>query len=212
MVYKYTSPSNKSYIGQTKNLRKRKNTHIHTDGCRLFSRAIKKYGFENLKLEILSENLTIEEANYQEELLISSHNTLSPNGYNLKNGGNNSSPCNETRKRMSIAHTGRKMTEETKIKLSKALTGIIRPPMSDYTKLKLSISKSGENHPAFGLKGKLSHSSKTFKITEPDGNVVIVKGLLNYCNERGLTNTNMFQVALGRRTHHKKYKCEYIDE
>ena len=54
-IYKLTSPSGKCYIGQSKNIyqrfrdHKRANKHKH---CKLYV-AIKKYGYENFKKEII---------------------------------------------------------------------------------------------------------------------------------------------------------------
>jgi len=145
-VYKHTSPSGKSYIGQTKNLKKRSRDHQHnSSGCTLFLKAIKKYGWDNFNHEILKDNLTLDEANYWEEFYIDSHNTLSPHGYNLKNGGLNMTCSEETRKKMSVARKGTVCSQETK--------------------LKMSISFSGRNH-SIETKNKMSESRKGFKHSE----------------------------------------------
>jgi len=92
-IYKYTSPSGKSYIGQTKReliIRSGGNSGIHYKKCTVFYRAIQKYGgLNNFKSEILlicGQN----EADYYEKLMISSWNTLTPNGYNINKGGDSS--------------------------------------------------------------------------------------------------------------------------
>ncbi|MDD4242774.1 MAG: GIY-YIG nuclease family protein [Bacilli bacterium] len=120
LIYKYTSPSGKSYIGQTCDLKRRENSHKCSTGCSSFARAKEKYGFENFIREILEEGLTLEEANERESYWIAEHNTLVPNGYNLMTGGNNSTPCEESRKLMSEAGLGREKTEEHKKKIAKA--------------------------------------------------------------------------------------------
>lgn len=51
-------------------------------------KAIKKYGVENFKFELLYSGLTIEEAENKEIELIASKNTRVPNGYNVAKGGN----------------------------------------------------------------------------------------------------------------------------
>lgn len=88
-VYKHTSPSNKVYIGITKNLKQRwgangkhyiKNNH--------FVRAINKYGWDNFKHEILFNNLTINEAKSKEIELIAYYDSTNPTkGYNISLGG-----------------------------------------------------------------------------------------------------------------------------
>jgi hypothetical protein len=89
LIYKHTSPSGKSYIGQTNNYKKRSRGHEKRIDTHPFTQAITKYKWENFSHEILKENLTIEEANFWEAFYILSMNTIHPNGYNLQSGGNN---------------------------------------------------------------------------------------------------------------------------
>lgn len=53
----------------------------------VFYNAILKYGWDNFKHEILSENLTKDEAYKLEQELIILYNSKKPNGYNLTDGG-----------------------------------------------------------------------------------------------------------------------------
>lgn len=55
VIYKYTSPSNKVYIGQTINERSRKNQHklASKKDNNYFYKAIRKYGWENFKYEVI---------------------------------------------------------------------------------------------------------------------------------------------------------------
>ena len=88
IIYKHTSPSGKSYIGQTKNLATRNSAHRSlSSGSTAFVNAIRKYGWCNIIHEILYENLTLEEAKSLERQCICNYNTLSPNGYNIMTGG-----------------------------------------------------------------------------------------------------------------------------
>lgn len=90
IVYKYTSPSGKSYIGQTVNsLAERAKGVISGKGykkCSVFWKAIQKYSFTNFSVEILCE-VPIDELNEWEKYYISFFNTLVPKGYNLSYGG-----------------------------------------------------------------------------------------------------------------------------
>lgn len=91
-IYKYTSPSGKSYIGQTKT-----SLAIRAGGadgqnykkCVVFYNAIQKYGFQNFSVIILEDGLSSDEANRQEQYYIQKHKTLVPYGYNLTIGGEN---------------------------------------------------------------------------------------------------------------------------
>lgn len=87
-IYCYTSPSGKKYIGQTI---QSINSRAKEEGkgykqCSLFFRAIKKYGLENFKVEILEE-APQELLNSKEIEWIKFYNTQAPNGYNLTEGG-----------------------------------------------------------------------------------------------------------------------------
>lgn len=98
-IYKYTSPSGKSYIGQT--IRSLKDRAGH-GGKRYkesheFYKAIKKYGFKNFEVEILAEVLQ-EQLNQMEIKYIQLFNTLIPNGYNISAGGQNIGKSKKTRK------------------------------------------------------------------------------------------------------------------
>ena len=76
LIYKLTSPSGKSYIGQTNNIRKRINSHKSSKNkCIAIKNAIQKYGWDNIQLTILAEDLSIIQANELETELINSHTT-----------------------------------------------------------------------------------------------------------------------------------------
>ena len=87
-IYKYTSPSGKSYVGQTKvSLSDRAGSNgIDYKKCPVFYNAIKKYGYKNFDVEILAE-VKIEELDDAEKKYIHLFNTMIPNGYNVDEGG-----------------------------------------------------------------------------------------------------------------------------
>ena len=83
-IYKYTSPSGKSYIGQTINsLSQRSKNGCHYKNSTYFYNAIQKYGFENFKWEIFGE-FPIEELSQNEIEFIKEYNTVVPFGYNIR--------------------------------------------------------------------------------------------------------------------------------
>lgn len=135
VIYMHTSPSGKSYIGQTRSLSKRNSGHRTQAGCRLFAKAIKKYGWENFEHAILAEGLTLEEANTLEERLIAERGTRTPGGYNIKLGGKNMLHSEETKRLMSIAATGKKKPPEVCEKIRQA-----KQNLSAETRLKMSLS------------------------------------------------------------------------
>lgn len=95
IIYKYTSPSGKSYIGQTVNSleRRARANGIGYKHCPVFYRAIQKYGFQNFSCEILKiiekDNLEEigKELDFWEQHYIKMYDTMSPNGYNVRAGG-----------------------------------------------------------------------------------------------------------------------------
>lgn len=88
-IYKIVSPSCKAYIGQTtRPLAKRMDRHrdLKWGNCKLLKRAIKKYGWEAMKVEQIWTG-PVGELNAMEVELIASHGTLAPKGYNSTVGG-----------------------------------------------------------------------------------------------------------------------------
>lgn len=87
-LYIHTCPNGKVYIGITSKRPKDR----WAGGCgyktQLFGKAIKKYGWENIKHEVLYENLTKEEARVLEIWMIDKYNSKNPKyGYNQTIGG-----------------------------------------------------------------------------------------------------------------------------
>ncbi len=157
-IYKITSPSGKSYIGQSINIEKRLRQYSNLD-CkkqRYLYRAILKYGWENMNVEILYGVDKLPYKNFVLNLLeiraIKSHNTMKPFGYNLKGGGDGKGFSDETKKLISEKLTGRKQSEETLTKLHKKR--ILYKP-TQKTKDKISMS----------LKGKINSAETRLKIS-----------------------------------------------
>ena len=95
-IYRLTSPSEKHYVGQTVNFKKRmseyKTFHHCENQCALFN-AIKKYGFENFEIKIIetinreTKELLQEELNLAEIFYIDMYDCVR-SGYNISYGGN----------------------------------------------------------------------------------------------------------------------------
>lgn len=98
IVYKHTSPSGKVYIGITKQNpnRRWKSGHGYKQN-KYFYNAILKYGWKNIKHEILYSNLTLEEACIKEKELISFY-SKSNICYNIAEGGTNGNTRSRTEK------------------------------------------------------------------------------------------------------------------
>jgi group I intron endonuclease len=164
-VYKHTSPSGKSYIGQTNNYQKRCVRHRANAERSVFGAAIKKHGWDNFTHEILKENLTIDEANKFEALLIEENNTIAPNGYNIQSGGKNCIMHKDTRAKISAIHKGKTLTPEHLEKLRIANTGRV-PSKETMAKIAAknigrTVSESQKIKQSFAMKGrKLTNEHK----------------------------------------------------
>lgn len=101
-VYKHTTPKGKVYIGITRlnpSRRWRKGKGYERNW--LFYRAIMKYGWENIRHEIILDGLTENEAKQAEIELIAKYDSTNPKyGYNITKGGDHA--------------TGHKHTQEEK--------------------------------------------------------------------------------------------------
>lgn len=100
-IYQYLNLiNNKVYIGQTNNIDRRIREHKSNafnpksvNYNNIIHKAIRKYGYENFEISILeSFEGTYEQANLKESFWIKEkHSLVTENGYNILEGGNNSS-------------------------------------------------------------------------------------------------------------------------
>lgn len=156
-IYKAISPSGKIYIGQTINFELRKiqhNRHSINEKYKeynyAFHKAVRKYGFDNVKWEILNEDLSQEKADMWERLWIFIEKSNDPNfGYNMTEGGDG----------VGKANMGKIHTKEHNQKISDALKGNKNPFYGKKHTLearkKISDNHadfSGSKHPSFGKK------------------------------------------------------------
>ena len=92
------------------------------DHCVLLNNAIRKYGENSFEISTLIK-CTIDELDKYELDFIKLYNTLTPNGYNLKEGGGKSKNSPETIQKMIESHKGIKHTDLRKINISKGQDG-----------------------------------------------------------------------------------------
>lgn len=166
LIYKAISPSNKVYIGQTRNsLKKRINNHRYycKFSKRLFYKAINKYGFDNFKWEIIDYASDIKDLNEKEIYWIEFFkcNTRKYGykyGYNLSPGGalftQKKALTEEHKRKIGLANKNKKLSQETKLKISKAKIGL---PVWISGKTKNDFS---ENHIKALLEGQRKRKLK----------------------------------------------------
>lgn len=142
-VYKHTFPNNKVYIGITKNNVSRRWINGNGYNSQYVYRAIKKYGWENIKHEVLFENLTKEEAEQKEINLIAHYKSnQTQHGYNISGGGNHAGIMAETTKeKLRQINKGKILSENTKEKIREARS---RQIISEETKQKLRAKNLGK--------------------------------------------------------------------
>ena len=126
-VYKHTFPNGKIYIGitnQTIERRWRYNGSGYKTQSLMYN-AILKYGWDNIKHEILYMGMSKDEAEEVEIELISRYKSNQREyGYNVNNGGfHNGCHSEATRAKISIAKMGTRHTDEAKCKIRIASTG-----------------------------------------------------------------------------------------
>ena len=157
----------KSYIGFTIDFPERKKGHERAMGeALLFHRAINKYGAENIEWVILHEYIPQSKLGEWETWWIAFKETQSPNGYNLKPGGNGGWPphTEESKRKISESGRGRKHPPGTGEKIGNAHRGMKR---SEKARKNMSIAqqKYHAENPGHGIGSKHSDETKR-KISE----------------------------------------------
>jgi group I intron endonuclease len=221
-IYKITNKiNNQCYIGQTtQNLDLRWKQHKNNkSNCRYLKSAFNKYGIENFKFELICICFD-NDLNQFEIEYIKRYDSLVPNGYNLRCGGQSGGKHNEETKikistalknRIDIIRTypqlGKPHTEEVKNKISNSLKGrkINREAVEKMKKTKSSYDDNKKND----INKKISQSKK--------GNIKTSKVIEQYDLNSFLLNTfpsisdASKELQISRSSIHrcceKKYKC-----
>ena len=227
VIYLITDKTNAmKYVGQTmRSVEVRFKEHCNEKTY--IGNAMKKHGIENFSAEILEECTTREQLNEREKFWISELNTLSPNGYNLAEGGNHGgSPSPETRAKMSAANKGRTVSEETRQKISAARSGekhyLFGKHHTAESRAKMSASRKGnKNRPgkphtaqakeqmSLTRKGRL-HTAKTCaKIGAAQRGYSPYKNLLNEIDARQFSYRSLAKLmGIASMTVSGKMRCK----
>jgi group I intron endonuclease len=120
-IYKATNKINgKSYIGFDSNWPKRKKDHkreSQKENNTYFYKSIRKYGWDNFEWSVIYQSKDYEYClNVMEKYFIKEYVTFGPVGYNMTPGGDGkkfgSFESEETKKKKSLAHMGKKLSKE----------------------------------------------------------------------------------------------------
>jgi group I intron endonuclease len=151
-IYKITSPSGKIYIGQAIDIKRRWRQYKRLE-CKNQNKlynSLKHYGVENHKFEIIKE-CDISELSYYERHYQEYYDVLGEYGLNLSYvgiGEKKQIVSDATKEKLRIANLGKKMSDESREKMSNAKKNIsleTRKKMSDAKKGKPSLIK-GKKH------------------------------------------------------------------
>lgn len=219
-VYLIENTANhKRYVGQTSQsipeyrwTQHKKDSH-NTSPKSILGCAMKKYGQLNFTYTIIDYANSIEELNDKEQWYIKLHKTnVNEHGYNLREGGCRGMLAVETRIKMSYSRTGKKLpprTPEHCRKISDALIGKKRKvAYTQEQRDNISKATTGKKKPPLTLshREKISQAlADKYIVCDPGGSVYEIHGLYQFCKKLGLNSSNMCQVALGTRKHHKKW-------
>ena len=198
-VYCLTFPNGKRYVGiscSKYGFKSRWNNYKNLrckDQPKLYN-ALKKYGSENIKYEIILETDDKDRAKRVEKQLIALWNLQNDKyGYNMTPGGDGNFgwvPSKETRKKMSEARKKRIIKDSTRKKMSEVRKKF---KWSDEVKQKISNSHKGK-------KKNNDHLLKTFKFIK-NGKLIEITNLRQYCEENNVIYSVMISL------HNNKYIC-----
>lgn len=194
----------KMYVGQTINtVEKRFGDHSRQNS--VIGRAIRKYGKENFRCEVLKRCASKAEMDAWEKFFIAAICCKIPFGYNVSDGGGGVAGrkhTDEERAKITVAKKGKHPTKKTRAKIATTLTG--RSLSSEHI-ARIAAAQRGEKnnnygkHPANDTRVKMSRAKRTSPY----------KNLLNELDARQLTYAALAKIlGLTISTVAHKMRCQ----
>jgi group I intron endonuclease len=212
----------KSYIGQTiRSLKDRKAQHkrdYRKNAVKriMFYAAINKYGWEEFEWSTLYSNIPEALLDIAEICAIYEYGTFG-GGYNMTMGGDS-------------GMRGRNHSDDTRDKIGKSTKSfwdgndVMKKRYSNMFSGNPICGRRGDKHNMFGkhhsdeTKSKISNTNSghygwtlSWKVITPNGTIVLVDNLKEYCRNNNLSPSHMYSVAGGSRKQHKGYTCTCVD-
>lgn len=196
-IYKITSPTKKVYIGQSVNIEKRFKRYVMLD-CKkqpAIYRSLLKYGVNKHKFEILCE-CDITELNDKERYYQDIFSAAGKNGLNCMltaSSDRSGKLSNETKKKLSEAHKGKKHSKETCLKISKSNKGRI---CTKESKLKYSNAKLGKK---LSYKQKINSTESRKKIILNTQTGIFYLGNNDAAESININRMTLYNYLIGKR-------------
>lgn len=174
-VYRICFPNGKQYVGIESRTGMRKSNHLAENGKQLVSKAIRKYGSENVYFEYLFSDLTEEDALFIEKELIATWELTDPKfGYNLAEGG-------------SRGPVGYKWTPEQ------------RERRREEQKRRPVYPHVLENLPKMGAASAIRRRKPILAIHRATGNLIAFPSIRHASDALGVQNANIYAVLNGKQ-------------
>lgn len=237
-VYKHTTPSGKVYVGITKQTvdERWKNGFGYQSSPHFWS-AIQKYGWDNIRHEVLHDDLTEEQACEYEKRYIEEYRATDRRyGYNQKTGGDIGVAYNpdvreriseklkehyrlhpEECERLSKRATGFRHSEESKAKMSAAAAGRSNPHNGDWNRKigesnRQTIMSNESLYQDTARRCRENGIKAARKVEQLDnsGNVIAVYDSIKAAGrETGIRDGNICRVCSGHSKTAGGYKWRY---
>ena len=203
-VYKHTFPNGKTYVGLTcQNPLARWQKGDGYKNQPLVFKAIKKYGWCNIKHEVVYSDLTLEEAHAKEIEMIALHKSNNPAfGYNIASGGFSGAGhlvSADARKRIGDSHRGTPLSKEHRAKLRKPHYGKCRGERSEEWIKHLKESSIGRPRKPINQYAKTGEFLQKWK------------SVIHASNTLGIAQANLISVCKGKRKSAGGFLWMYAD-
>ena len=220
VIYKITNILNgKSYIGQTININPMRRVSAHFNK-RLGVNLLYKSYLKNNKnqdlynIDIIYSSFDREDLDKKEQYFIRHFNTLVPNGYNIKSGGEGGGKCaEETKLKISLSHQGKSLNKGVPKTLAhRAAMSKSRKGFTTENRKKAAFNRRGLPMPEKTYKAVMEHSKtryiKIIAINEYSGVEICFKSITDCSKALNLNIANIVNTIYGKngRKQHKGYK------